>query len=168
MAEFKKEQDIRFEHLLELFPERELPVTLDASSKHELGQDLEPLANEMVQRFLLQEDDSEADNYTEFLACFRLPQAEKFHALLYWRADLLGDRYTLITFNNQGICIDKKELAGTKYEAGKVIQIDATIEEDWYIHLNKKAAGMELGAEKESLPESRFQLSVEGEIVDLN
>ncbi len=124
---------VKFESFLEKFPEVTLPVTLGESTHHEFSLQNEPLNQIMIDQYIALYDENEADEFTEFIACFRFPKTEGFHALVFWRAGLMDYRYVLATYNKRGEMIAQRIIAGTFSDGKKITQSVATIDEDWTI-----------------------------------
>jgi len=72
---------------------------------------------------------------TEYIACNQIPDTEKFHAVVYWRAKLLEYDYILATYDKNGVLINKKVIAGVRSDGKVVKRSIATIDEDWIIHV---------------------------------
>ncbi|MFK8104169.1 MAG: hypothetical protein AB8G15_16700 [Saprospiraceae bacterium] len=131
----KKIEAISFKHFLEKFPKIELPVTLTEESSLSFSRTNDPLPALMIEQFLQPIDEGEIDDYTEYIACFKIPKTNLFHAIVYWKAGLLNYEYILATFTKKGELIDKKVIAGTKSDGKSLTQSAATIDEDWIIYI---------------------------------
>ncbi len=132
------EKEVSFNFFLEKFPELELPVTLSDQEHHVFSRKNEPLNKLTIEKFLLPvENESEMDEFTEFIPGFQLKGTAEFgfHAVVYWKAELLRYKYILATFSKNGELIDFKEIAGTRTQDNQTIQSVATIEEDWMIYI---------------------------------
>ena len=128
----QKEPKVRFEYFLEKFPEIELPVTLTDDSAMEFSQKNDPLPPQMIRQFIGNADD---DEFTEYIACMRIPKTYDFHAIIYWKAALMHYQYVLATYTKKGELIDKSVIAGTYSDGKSLTKSVATIEEDWIIYI---------------------------------
>ena len=130
-----KDLKVNFPDLLECFPEVELPVTLGDKTHLDFSKHNEPLPHAITTAFLAPIEQAELDDYTEYIACFRVPKTYDFHAIVYWKAELLNYTYTLATFSKGGQLIDKRVIAGTFSDGNNITQSIATIDEDWMIYV---------------------------------
>lgn len=126
---------VQFKHFLAQFPELELPITLSDEAQHTFSQENNPLHRLMIEQYIVPLEDVEVDEFTEFVPCFRIPETHDFHAIVYWKAELMSYQYALVTFDKKGNFINKRVLAGTYFDGDKVTKSVATIEEDWTIHI---------------------------------
>ncbi|MCB0653778.1 MAG: hypothetical protein KDC85_21050 [Saprospiraceae bacterium] len=128
MQEIKDTQPKKgFTEFIGIFPEIELPVSLTEEARHLFSLKNKPIPDELIDSFILPHDDEPVDEFTEFMACFRIPGTGAFHALVYWRAGLLNYQFHLITFDKKGEFIDKRVIAGTYSDGETVTQSIATI-----------------------------------------
>ena len=124
-------QKLSFEHFLDKFPEIELPITLSDDSAIEFSKNNDPLPSQMIQEFI----DDQEDEFTEYIACLRIPKTLDIHAIIYWKAALLNYQYILATYTKNGKLIDKSVIAGTYSDGKSLTKSVATIEEDWIIYI---------------------------------
>ena len=162
-----KSTSVQFDHFLEKFPELDLPITLGEETHHHFSNQNDPLPGLMIEQFLAPLE-SNVDEFTEFIACFRFIDTKNFHALVYWKAGLMDYTYTLVTFTTKGLVIDKRVIAGT-FSDGKVLtQSVATIDEDWGILI---ASGQSSSNENEydasSSTAYNLELLPDGKIVNI-
>lgn len=141
MNDVRKNQKINFSGFLKKFPEVELPATLGDETHHQFSQENEPLPALMVEQFILPLEETPMDEFTEFIACFKIPETHEFHALVYWRAGLMNYQYKLATFTKKGELIDKRVIAGTFSDGNTLTKSIATIDEDWEIFIISGQAG---------------------------
>lgn len=127
-----KNKAIPFAVLLERFPEVDLPITLTTDTHHIFSTQNKPLTEAMVDRYLKAPDD-ELDEFTEFISCFRLPTAEHYQALVYWKASLLQYEYVLTTFDLKGRFINRQTIAGMKSNGESILKRIATIDDEGVI-----------------------------------
>lgn len=123
---------ISFEHFLEKFPEIELPVTFTDESAIEFSKKNEPLPPQMIQQFI---ESGDTDEFTEYIACMRIPNTHDFYAIIYWKAALMNYQYVLATYDKKGKLIDKSVIAGTYSDGKSLTKSVATIEDDWLIYI---------------------------------
>lgn len=168
MAKTKTEQPT-FEQFLSYFPPVALPFTLGEDTHHLFSKENKPIPSVVIQTFILPiEGELEIDEMTEFIACLQLPTSGKYHAIVYWRAELLNYQYRLVTFDTKGNVIDEKVIAGTTYDGADLTQTMAVIQEDLLIYLvsGQSQIVVEDYAAATSTA-NRLQLSDEGKIVEL-
>ena len=164
-----KEARIRFSDFIKLFPVVDLPITLTNESHHDFSKHNPPLPTAFSEAFLKSIDQEGVDEFTEYLACFRLPKTEKFHAVVYWKASLLNYNYTLVTYDKKGNLIEKKKIAGTNVSGNKLVQSVATIDEEWTIFIAGGAGDFDEKSYNPSNTQSfTLQLLPTGEFAELN
>ena len=164
-----KREKISFKHFLEKFPKINLPVTLTDDSSFSFSKANAPIPHLMVEQ-ILNPIEEEIDDYTEYIACFRVPKTLDFHAIVYWKAGLLNYEYVLATFTKKGELIDKKVIAGTKANEKSLTQSAATIDEDWIIYVVGSVASLHSTKNCETSPSQSISLEMlpSGQIVALN
>lgn len=122
---------ITFPDFAAKFPIVSMPITLGEDTHHTFSSENEPLPGDMVRQFIFPiEGIEEEDEFTEFVPCFAIEDAEGFIALVWWKAELLNYAYTLATFKMSGELIDHQVIAQTKVGRGQVMRAVATINED--------------------------------------
>lgn len=126
---------IKFQDFLLKFPEVELPVTLSDETLAVFSKENEPMASIMAHQYINIFEEQEMDDMTEYIPCFKVPNTENFHAVVYWKAELLNYQFVLITYDKSGNFIDSRTLAGTTSNGELVIQSVATFGEDWSIYI---------------------------------
>ena len=155
-----------FKDFLDKFPEISLPVTLTEESHHDFSRTNDPIPAAMIEQFLLHIETGEVDEFTEYIPCFRIPETHGFHAIVYWKAGLMTYEYTLLTFNKDGLSIDKKVIAGTKVDGERLHRTVATIEDDWIIYCVRGVAPANEPTYDPSTSESlHLELLATGEII---
>ena len=161
----QKQQNIKFDHFLEKFPEIDFPITLGEDTHHSFSQKNDPLPALMINRYILPLEEG-IDELTEFVPCFRIINTKNFHAIVYWRAGLMNYQYVLATFTQKGLLIDKHVIAGTFSDGRVLTQSVATIDEDWIISI---ASGQSLNesADYDAATSTAYQLELlpDGKIV---
>ena len=128
-----KNTNTDFQYFVELFPEVELPATLGEDTHLTFSRENDPLPAPVVQQHILPIEEEMPDEFTEYIACFRIPKTYDFHALVFWKAGLMNYQYILATFDKHGVSIDKRVIAGTFSDGEQVTQSVATIDHDWTI-----------------------------------
>lgn len=156
------------EHLLELFPEIRLPVTLTDELSHIFSQTNGLIADDLLEQYILPHEEEGADEFTEFVPCFRIPATHDFHALVYWRAGLMKYSFTMLTLDKQGQRIDRKELSGTFSSGDVLIQSVATIDEDWEILVMSGKSTQGSTYEAATSQKQTLELLPEGQIIQLS
>lgn len=160
---------ITFENFITFFEVIELPINVTSDLERQLTNSDDPLSEMWAQRFLMTEEDV-IDDFTEFQACFRLPQTNKTIALVHWEASLQGSSFYLSTFAPNGILINKQRIAGTKYGQEKLEQTVCTIREDRSITLvsgSLDAKTTSILTPTEDLYETILQLTDDGELIEV-
>lgn len=164
----KKQNRITFENFLQFFPYVELPYTITSETQRLISRKNDPLSAEWLFNFVL---DTEAvvDDYTEFMPCFSIPDTYGFWAIVFWEAGLEGTTYYLTTFSKEGVLIDKKKIAGTKYTQDGLYQMVCTISETWLFscaegRLDAQGNTAPISADSTHL-HTTLQMTGDGEIV---
>ena len=161
------QQKVNFSSFLKIFPEVELPITLTDDLHHVFSKNNDPLPVAMIQTYILDDEDEQPDEFTEYIACFRFPKTENFHAIMYWKAELLTYEYILVTYDKKGSQISKRVVAGTKAKGDLLERTVATIDEDMIIYCVRGVAPAD--ENKAFDPSSSQSLSLEilatGEII---
>ena len=126
---------IKFQDFLLKFPEVDLPITLSEETLAVFSKENEPINSLMAHQFINVYEDKDMDDMTEFVPCFKIPKTDAFHAVVYWKAELMNYQFILMTYDKSGNFIDSRTLAGTTSNGDIVLQSVATIEEDWMIYI---------------------------------
>ena len=119
------DNDLSFANFLQFFPEVTLPYTLSTESQRMFSLENEPLSIAWMDRFALINAD-EMDPFTEFMPCFRLPIKDCV-AIVYWKANISGASFYVVTFDQKGRRIDQKNIAGLSYNTKGMMQKVCTI-----------------------------------------
>lgn len=130
----QKNQKINFIDFIESFPEVELPVILGENTHHQFSRRNPPIPTPIIHAFIEPLED-DFDEFTEIIACFRIPKTYDVHAVVYWKAGLLNYQYILATFEKNGNLIDRAVIAGIHTDGEVLTQSVATFEEDWMIRI---------------------------------
>jgi len=161
-----KNQKVTFKDFIQKFPEVALPITLSEESHHDFSKTNDPIPGAMIEEFLVKLETEEVDEYTEYIPCFRIPKTDGFHAIVYFKAGLLNYEYHLLTFNKDGLSVDKKVIAGTKVEGNQLQRTVATIEDDWIIYCVRGTTAADNPIYDSSTSESlHLELLATGEII---
>ena len=158
-----------FKDFLSKFPFIELPTTLGEETHHIFSKENDPIPAQIIDTFILPiEGDLDGDPMTEYIACFQLPIPKGFHAIVYWKAELLNYQYKLITFDTKGNNVDEKVIAGSTYHNDEVTHSVAIIKEDLQIYIVSGQSQIEIedysGANSTA---NRYQISTNGKVVEL-
>jgi hypothetical protein len=158
---------LTFAQFLSRFPEIELPIVLNEETHHAFSEKNEPLTTPMIQQFILPIAQEEPDDLTEFIACFKLPKTDDFHAVVFWKAALLQYTYTLATFNKKGAYIDHRTIAGTFVDQQTITISVATINEEKEIYIASGQSGSsDAGYDAGSSTTYELELLPDGQIVN--
>ena len=102
-----RQQTVDFSNFVERFPEIDLPITLNDEMHLTFSKENSPLQPLMISQHIMRVEEKEADEFTEFIPCFRLKETHDFIALVYWRADLMDYQYIMATFDKKGKLLDR-------------------------------------------------------------
>ncbi|MBP6234967.1 MAG: hypothetical protein KA270_00210 [Saprospiraceae bacterium] len=134
----------KLEKILHYFPETELPVLISEDHLSEFEINSDPFPQVFIDEVLL-DWEKDADEFTEFIPCFRLPKEEKFNAVVYWKGALLKYDFVLVTLDKNGELINKKSIASTIVNDNVIKKSVASIEPDLIINI---VAGQTLDGEE--------------------
>ena len=159
---------VSFEDFLKKFPELELPITLGEDSHHEFSKTNDPLSDLLIEQFILPVEDGPIDEFTEFLACLKIPNTYEFQAVIYWKASLMSYQYSLITFTKKGLLIDKRVIAGTFSDGELLTRSMATIDEDWVIYVvSGQTSSSESAYDSSTSTAYKLELLPDGKIINI-
>ena len=160
---------VSFEDFLKKFPELELPITLGEDSHHEFSKTNDPLSDLLIEQFILPVEDGPIDEFTEFLACLKIPNTYEFQAVIYWKASLMSYQYSLITFTKKGLLIDKRVIAGTFSDGELLTRSMATIDEDWVIYVvSGQTSSSESAYDASTSTAYKLELLPDGKIINID
>lgn len=160
---------IRFDHFLEQFPQIELPMTFSDDTARTMSKEIPPLPSRIIEQYILPLEPGMADELTEFVACLRLPDADDYVGLVYWRADLAQYHYTLVTINlKTQELIDRMVIAGTSYDGEEVTQSHCVLTEALMIYqVSGQSPGGTFDYTASNSTARRFQIAESGKIVEM-
>lgn len=124
----------KLERILHYFPETSLPVLVSEDHLSEYEAESDPFPQSFIDEILL-EWEKEADEFTEFIPCFKLPKEDKFNAVVYWKGSLLRYDFMLVTLDKNGELINKKSIANTIVNELIIRKSVASIEPDLIINI---------------------------------
>jgi len=130
-----KNKKATFKGFLSKFPPVEFPITLGNDSHHIFSQTNDPLNTLLIEQYIALMEGPIADDFTEVIPCFSIPNTFEFHAIVYWKAGLMDYQYILATFTKDGQPISRKVIGGTYSDGESITQSIATIDSDWTIHI---------------------------------
>lgn len=130
-----KKDKVSFGQFLEFFPEVELPVILSDENLSIFSKENTALPLPMIQEYIAKYDNTEPDEYTEYIPCFRIPNTDNFVGIVYWKGQLMNYEYHLVTFDTRGKFITGKVIGGIISNGTSLIKSVAQIDEDWVIHV---------------------------------
>lgn len=160
---------IRFEHFLEQFPKLDLPFTFNEETVRTISKETPPISPRVIEQFILPVEPGQADELTEFVACLRLPEADNYAGVVYWRADLAQYHYTIATFDPRTQeLIQRMVIAGTSYDGQELIQTHAILTEALMIYqVSGQGTGADYDYSAATSTARRFQIADSGKIVEL-
>jgi len=123
-----------FSAFLVAFTAQELPVTLTEESISDFERLSDPLAQVLINAYIEPESD-EPDAFTEFVPCFKLPDTDEFHAVVYWKGELMKYQYFITTFDKNGVQISNAVIGGIQSDGEIIVRSVATIDENLIIHV---------------------------------
>lgn len=154
----------KLDKILHYFPETELPIIVSEDYLSDYETNADPFPQVFIDEVLL-EWEKDADEFTEFIPCFRLPKEEKFNAVVYWKGALLRYDFIMVTLDKNGELINKKSIASTIVNDNVIKKSVASIEPDLIINI---IAGQTLdGEEYDASMSKAFAMEVlpTGEII---
>lgn len=125
-----------FDAFLESFQEIDLPITLTEDLSALFSAENKPFKSEQIAEFIAPID-SEIDEFTEFVPCFKLKETHQFEVIVYWKAMLMEHKYVMVTYSNSGVPIDVRTISVIAHDETGVTRSIATIDEDWQIVIAK-------------------------------
>lgn len=154
----------KLDKILHYFPETELPIIVSEDYLSDYETNADPFPQVFIDEVLL-EWEKDADEFTEFIPCFRLPKEEKFNTVVYWKGALLRYDFIMVTLDKNGELINKKSIASTIVNDNVIKKSVASIEPDLIINI---IAGQTLdGEEYDASMSKAFAMEVlpTGEII---
>ncbi len=154
----------KLDKILHYFPETELPIIVSEDYLSDYETNADPFPQVFIDEVLL-EWEKDADEFTEFIPCFRLPKEEKFNTVVYWKGALLRCDFIMVTLDKNGELINKKSIASTIVNDNVIKKSVASIEPDLIINI---IAGQTLdGEEYDASMSKAFAMEVlpTGEII---
>ena len=154
----------KLDKILHYFPETELPIIVSEDYLSDYETNADPFPQVFIDEVLF-EWEKDADEFTEFIPCFRLPKEEKFNTVVYWKGALLRYDFIMVTLDKNGELINKKSIASTIVNDNVIKKSVASIEPDLIINI---IAGQTLdGEEYDASMSKAFAMEVlpTGEII---
>lgn len=158
---------VTFSQFIQFFPSMPLPIVLAEENIKIFSQDNIPLPEVFIQQFLYPLEETTPDEFTEFLPCFRVPDTEGFHAIVYWKGALLNYHFILATFTKKGVLIDRRTLSGTSVLQESILQSIAVMDEDWRIRILSGISHIKETYEPGSSTTLLLELLPEGHIIEI-
>jgi hypothetical protein len=161
-----KKVRVRFSDFLKLFPKIDTPVTLSVEDSRTFSAKNKPLKIEHIATYIDDQINSEENELIEYIPCFRLKNTSDFHALIYFKADLMNYEYILANYDKKENLIEKRIIAGLRSNGPIITRAVATISEDNIIYI---VEGMTDADERLYNPSSsksyNLELMANGEII---
>lgn len=159
-------QDNSFSTFLELFQNLELPLPIRPDSYKDSPNNHTEIPIELAQKYLLTEDDETVDEYTEVMPFGKISHFKAFNCLIYFRGDLNGYKYILLTLDHEGNKIDRLQIAGTHYTANDLSNSVGLIEPDGTIivQLGISSVGGHIMLHFDTGVKIKYQLLEDGQI----
>ncbi|TAK39319.1 MAG: hypothetical protein EPO28_10840 [Saprospiraceae bacterium] len=156
-----------FDQFLKIFPEAALPVVIGEDAEHEFSISNPPIPALMIEDHILPLEE-DADELTEFIACFRIGGLKDFQATVYWKAGVMNYQYVLCTWGKGGKLIDRHVIGGTFSDGNAITRSFARIDEDHTIYIVSGQADKS-GRRYEAARSTTVELELlpDGKIVEL-
>ena len=160
---------IRFDYFLESFPRLDLPFHFTDDAVRTISKETAPLSPRVIEQYIFPLEPGQVSEMTEFVACLRLPEADNYAGLVYWRADLAQYHYTLVTIDlKTQELIDRLVVAGTSFDGEELVQTHAVLTEALLIYqVSGQGGGQEYDYTAANSTARRFQIADSGKIVEL-
>ena len=123
-----------FKELLSFFPHVDLPVTLTSETHHVFSKENKPLPQRLILEFFSKSKEGLGE-FEEYIPCFRLPRADHFIGLVYWKADLMNYEYVLNTYDLTGEPVASQVIAGTKSNGESILNRVATFDPEGVVYI---------------------------------
>ena len=120
---------------LEFFPEVSPPIFLSAEEVILYSRENKPLSQEYIKALVELNGETNVDEFTEYIPCFRLKKENGFVAIVYYQAGLLKNEYHVLVLSEKGKMIDSKSIAGTFLNDNEMVTYVASIDEDNHIQV---------------------------------
>lgn len=131
----KKTDAPTFKTFLKFFPKMDYPIDLNEDAHHTFSVENKPLPSAFIEAFIQPYEKDEADEFTEYVPCFQLPNNDIYHGIVYWRAKLMDYHYMLNTYEKDGTFIQAIHIAGLRTDGEQVAKLFCTIKDKNHIHL---------------------------------
>ena len=131
----KKKQVPSFSSFLKLFPEIDLPVTLNAEDFVTYSGKNLPLSPALIDAYIDNKMDEEENEFVEYVPCFRIKDTFEMYALVFYKADLMNYEYILSTYTKKGALVDRKIIAGLRSNGIVLTNAIANIDPEWIIYI---------------------------------
>lgn len=113
-----------------------MPVTLTDESVDVINASNDPLPASLTAAFIqVWEGGEEADEFTEYMPCFRFKPNKDIMAMVYWKASLMRYEFILVTLDEKHRLISRKPICGTLIEGDIIKKSVARIDEEFIIHI---------------------------------
>ena len=130
-----KKEAVKFSGFVKLFPKIDFPVTISVEDSRTYSAKNDPLKIEYIETYIDKEINSEENELLEYVPCFKFKNTTDFHALVYFKADLMNYEYILATYDKKGNLIEKRIIAGLRSNGPIITRAVANISEDHIIYI---------------------------------
>lgn len=126
--------NVEMEEFLKFFPEVEPPIILSSEEIILYSRENKPLPQQIIIEVLMPiHKESELDEFTEYIPCFRLKKENSFVPVVYYKAGIVKNEYHLIILSEKGKIVSHKSIAGTFIKNDEMVTYVASIDEDHHI-----------------------------------
>lgn len=150
-----------------LFRSEELPLTIHSELHFDFHVQFPALPMDMIDPFIIELNQMDHDDLTEYIPLFRLRPHEDILGLVLWKAALLSYEYYLLTYDLRGSLVDKKIIAGQTTNGEKILLRVATIESDTSILMIQGESSLSRSQQVEYTEEYNFEITPSGYIATL-
>jgi len=169
----KNSSQKEFEMFLSLFPEVEMPVTLSSDYFEVFSKNNKPIPEIDIWKFILNDDTKNANNEIpddlyedEFVACLKIPETVKFHAIVYLKIGILKYEYFLHTFDTNGKFISKQLIASMTSDGELIKENVAFIDEDLIVLNMEGDTKINENYNPETSNAKSYEINEKGEILN--
>ncbi len=150
------------------FPSIELPILLSDDLLIDFSRKNKALPPQAIEEFIVPVEKN-IDEFTEFIPCFKLPDTELFHAIVYWKGGLLSREFVLVSYDLKDNFICRRSLASMIIEEDIIKKSVAQIEENGIISI---VAGQNDQDDAEYDPKNskvyRLEIQDDGQVIFAN
>lgn len=115
-------------HLLDLFPTIELPITLTEDLIITFSKENNVIPSSLIAEYI--DIFGELDELSEIIPCFKLEVDKNFYTIIFWKGSPMSYEYKMTTLSKAFKLIDQKVIAGTLSNGQTIKRSVAHIDEN--------------------------------------